>query len=260
MKTCTKCKVPKDESNFTKGNDKNGRRYLCKECHSRVEKERREAYSSRSEVVLPDSKVCCACLVSREASFFRKAKSKPSGLSSRCKICKSEKYFADLRKPRIAVLAKTCPRCGLSKEAELFHKSRGNRDGLHAWCRSCSAKNNRETYNPDRHREYNMKKVHGITPKQAESVFVFQGRRCPVCLEESPKGKRKWVVDHDHKCEEGHPRTKSCLQCLRGILCQNCNIMMGHAKDNPDTLARAISYLANPPAKEILNPSSPTSV
>lgn len=39
-------------------------------------------------------------------------------------------------------------------------------------------------------------------------------------------------IDHDH--ESG---------LLRGMLCHNCNLIIGHAKDNVNTLHRAIKYL-----------------
>lgn len=39
-------------------------------------------------------------------------------------------------------------------------------------------------------------------------------------------------VDHCHK--QGH---------VRGLLCSNCNTLLGLAKDDPETLLRAIRYL-----------------
>ncbi|MBA3357418.1 MAG: hypothetical protein H0U18_16060 [Pyrinomonadaceae bacterium] len=40
------------------------------------------------------------------------------------------------------------------------------------------------------------------------------------------------MVDHDHK-----------TWAIRGLLCCRCNSVIGYAKDNPETLRNAISYL-----------------
>jgi len=50
---------------------------------------------------------------------------------------------------------------------------------------------------------------------------------CPICR------KAKHLVE-DHK--KGTP-------ILRGRICNNCNLILGHAKDDADVLRRAIAYL-----------------
>lgn len=39
---------------------------------------------------------------------------------------------------------------------------------------------------------------------------------------------------------------------MRGLLCRRCNDLLGHVRDDTDTLYRALWYLANPPARGIL--------
>jgi hypothetical protein len=34
---------------------------------------------------------------------------------------------------------------------------------------------------------------------------------------------------------------------VRGLLCRLCNLMLGHCRDNPDTLRAAIDYLIDKP-------------
>lgn len=58
-----------------------------------------------------------------------------------------------------------------------------------------------------------------------------QGNHCAICNDRLRKG----VLDHDH-------RTGS----YRGVLCDNCNIGLGHFCDSPELLARAITYLQIP--------------
>ena len=44
--------------------------------------------------------------------------------------------------------------------------------------------------------------------------------------------RRGYAIDHNHETGE-----------FRGILCINCNSMLGMAKDSPRILAKAIGYL-----------------
>jgi hypothetical protein len=85
-------------------------------------------------------------------------------------------------------------------------------------------------------KERNLWRWYGLTMKDFESLFLKQGSMCPICLCKSPEGKNPWHVDHDHKTGQ-----------VRGILCSPCNLMLGHAKDNPQTLRAAIVYLTCKP-------------
>ena len=48
-------------------------------------------------------------------------------------------------------------------------------------------------------------------------------------------------VEHDHKTQE-----------IRGLACPSCNSGLSKFKDNPEFLARAASYLIDPPARRVL--------
>jgi hypothetical protein len=85
--------------------------------------------------------------------------------------------------------------------------------------------------NPDMVRSANLKKTHGITLDQFNDLFKSQGSACAICKGVSPKGKN-WHVDHCHS--NGN---------IRGILCHPCNLMIGQAADNPETLLAGAKYL-----------------
>ena len=71
--------------------------------------------------------------------------------------------------------------------------------------------------------------------KQWEDMFEKQGRKCAICGSTEPNhGSGQFVVDHCHEFGQ-----------IRGILCGNCNVMLGHAKDNVDTLFDAAMYLVS---------------
>jgi Recombination endonuclease VII len=73
-----------------------------------------------------------------------------------------------------------------------------------------------------------------LTPEQWEQMFDAQGRRCAndLCKATEPGRGGGWPTDHCHKTKK-----------VRGILCHNCNIALGHAKDCKRRLAGLIAYL-----------------
>lgn len=59
-----------------------------------------------------------------------------------------------------------------------------------------------------------------------------QEGRCGICGG-LPDGKwERLAVDHDHATNQ-----------VRGLLCTNCNLILGNAQDNTEILERAINYL-----------------
>lgn len=81
---------------------------------------------------------------------------------------------------------------------------------------------------------------YGIAWEDYLKMIEDQGGRCAICPAEISPDDKSTHVDHDHACCSGQ---KSCGACVRGILCQNCNLMIGYAKDNPENLINAAFYL-----------------
>jgi hypothetical protein len=84
--------------------------------------------------------------------------------------------------------------------------------------------------------------MYGITEEQYNALLEAQGGACAICgrtPELAGRGKRL-VVDHDHQCCRG---TGACGKCVRGLLCQWCNRILGLAQDDPARLSAAMSYL-----------------
>lgn len=61
---------------------------------------------------------------------------------------------------------------------------------------------------------------------------------CDICGRNFPEGTGH--IDHDHACCPGQP---SCGQCIRGVLCQKCNMALGLLNDDINILKSAINYL-----------------
>lgn len=106
-------------------------------------------------------------------------------------------------------------------EAE-FHTDRHARDGLSPVCKSCR-----------REQKY------GLPGGSIDGLLLAQGGGCGVCGTTQPGGKG-WCVDHDHAC---CPGANSCGACVRGVLCENCNVGLGNFRDDVSILEAAVRYL-----------------
>jgi len=74
---------------------------------------------------------------------------------------------------------------------------------------------------------------YGLTIEDYQALLKKQGGHCAICP--SPIGNSKHIslfVDHCHK-----------TKAVRGLLCHNCNAILGHAKDDPSILRVAADYL-----------------
>jgi transcription elongation factor Elf1 len=85
---------------------------------------------------------------------------------------------------------------------------------------------------PDRFRNYELKKRIGITLQEKREKFKQQHGRCGICKSKRPNTKQTWFADHDHTTKK-----------FRGVLCGHCNSVLGYARDSVRILQRAIKYL-----------------
>lgn len=119
-------------------------------------------------------------------------------------------------------------------------------------CRKISGKKHRQA-NPNKKMTRNFyfigKKENRIkiAKQDFDDLFIEQNGVCKICQnlevknnssKKNPQIKRL-SVDHCHKSHiEG-------ITKIRGLLCTNCNLMIGYAKDNIEILESAIQYLKN---------------
>ncbi|MFF4691454.1 endonuclease domain-containing protein [Streptomyces sp. NPDC001307] len=129
-----------------------------------------------------------------------------------------------------------CRGCGVSKPVSAY--STLNASGaLRPYCKPCNAER-------VRFGRYNLTKAFG------EPLREFQQARCAVCGTDSDG--RTLHIDHDHACCPGR---RSCGECMRGLVCSNCNAY-GLAwyeglRAELRTFDVLNQYLADPPAKRL---------
>ena len=80
---------------------------------------------------------------------------------------------------------------------------------------------------------------YGITEATFDQILEAQDNACGMCHEPFEAGQLVHV-DHDHGCYE--EKNRSC-DCVRGLLCHACNIVLGH---NERRYAMARAYLDSP--------------
>jgi Recombination endonuclease VII len=81
-----------------------------------------------------------------------------------------------------------------------------------------------------------LKRQYGISLDDYLLMIENQNNTCAICKkEETAKLKgivKKLSVDHDHKTGK-----------VRKLLCDSCNVLLARAKEDPEILSNAITYL-----------------
>lgn len=154
-----------------------------------------------------------------------------------------------------AAAVKRCPDCKETKPLGAFYKSKNttNVSGTSSYCKQCTLARQRD-YNernaeaiserrkvrretPEglrKSRDRDLRRHYGIGLVDLERMIRAQEGRCAICSEKFESDKRTHV-DHCHYAGT-----------IRGILCVTCNLMLGHAKDDPKRLLAAVQYLELP--------------
>lgn len=150
--------------------------------------------------------------------------------------------------PRVASLV-----CPVHSETKVAYT--GKRDGLIHDCLSCARERSKRYWNnkgkarrktaafKKAQRTTRVKWQFGLSEQAYRDLLIGQGSCCAIC-KVPDSGQRSWHIDHDHTC---CPGKKSCGKCVRGLLCSNCNVGLGHFKDDSDRLFRAQCYLVPKP-------------
>lgn len=142
-----------------------------------------------------------------------------------------------------------CSKCKVVKTTQDFNQRRDRASYL-SWCKKCEkhyadayrasgrARENQRKYreaNPQlcarRIAESVLKANYGMDFEDWARLYEAQRGRCAGC---SRQLLFDWTthVDHDHKTKK-----------LRGLLCVDCNMILGRVHDNPDTLVQLAMYL-----------------
>jgi hypothetical protein len=99
---------------------------------------------------------------------------------------------------------------------------------------------------------------YGLSIAKFNAILRVQEQACALCQEQpdyefdylKPDAPTFWHIDHDHSCCN---TPSSCGDCVRGILCRECNAIRLPAYERlPEILRDSMrfnEYLNNPPAR-----------
>lgn len=164
------------------------------------------------------TKTCGRCNQAKSIDNFSKHSKGFDGYQNRCKQCAKENYW--------------------SKREDLIEKKREynlkNKDSINA-----KHKVYREEF-PEKNKERKLKYYYNITLDQYNEMLDSQNHVCAICEGTNESSGKDLFVDHDHSC---CPGGRSCGECVRGLLCNDCNLSIGRMRDDPIRLTKAVEYI-----------------
>ena len=137
---------------------------------------------------------------------------------------------------------KQCSKCKETKDFSEFFKSAGKPDGYQAYCKPCKRGHERDTHSVSGNRSHMIRRRYNMTLEEYDVIVKAQGGTCALCDSDDPgMGNVCFSIDHDHSCCPGN---FSCGKCVRGLLCQPCNLTLGLFREDAERLARMSGRVA----------------
>ncbi len=175
----------------------------------------------------------CRCVCGRERPV--RSDVLVSGVSKSCG-CSQFERFANLYKKD----QQYCPQCKNWLPLEAFTKYYHGKVGEP--CRECRRVRRvtaraKETREEKRARQ--LKRVYGLSLTDFYQMAIRQHNRCLGCQEQYDP--LDLVVDHNHS-----------TGIVRGLLCNNCNSVLGMVKESEEVLYRLSAYLVRDPRKTLV--------
>lgn len=208
-------------------------RYCSRPCKDAAGKQRRRAVAVARE----GDRRCLECGTPIPASVTLKAKF----CSRQCGVTWRNRERAEMHRAHVLATRQPCQACGGQIPED--------RGAGSIYCSpECKKSVNNAAWrrrSPHYMREY----LYGLSQEKYEAMLAAQDGRCAIC------GSPDWPapvrsgsphVDHDGKCDQGHPPKRACARCVRGLLCGHCNNGLGQFDHDPARLRAAAEYLEAP--------------
>lgn len=140
---------------------------------------------------------------------------------------------------------KKCSSCKKNKDFVEFHKNKRRDDGLDNCCKECWKLWRQRPEVKKKAKDYKLANALRISKKFKQSklkhklkkykstvleyeALLKEQEHCAICRATD----KKLVIDHNHETNK-----------FRGLICRECNLMLGFSRDDISTLMNAIEYL-----------------
>lgn len=118
-----------------------------------------------------------------------------------------------------------CSSCNTTKPLDEFHGDKNRPLGKSYRCKPCGNTHRTKSL---------MQSRYGLNQYQLDEMYKVQNNSCAICnrTDTGIERTKKLSVDHCHITGE-----------VRGLLCNWCNQGLGHFRDSPELLTKAVEYL-----------------
>lgn len=240
-KSCSSCGEVKSASDFYNSvKSKSGLSSRCRRCGTRATHEYNLRNKDRHAQLKSESYHRNKTLKGRRSAYSE------DGTQRKCPRCDEWKLIGEFIK---GVYCKPCA-CQMNKAWR-----DANPEKVHLW-RKNNIEATREATRAHRARlkENNPEAVRlrdkvsdlarrGLTLDKYDAMSEKQNGCCAICG--GKNADRLLAVDHDHRCCGSGRR--SCIRCVRGLLCTPCNTLLHRLDFSPDWIQKALSYLQQYP-------------
>ena len=134
--------------------------------------------------------------------------------------------------PPAGVSTKMCSACGEEKPLSAYYHLKSGKWGLDPRCKTCKATGEaaRQKRRARQTRELRVKQTYQLTEEAWEHLYQTQGQGCGICGLLASRSALH--IDHNH-----------ATRAVRGLLCPQCNSLVGFCREKTILLERAVAYL-----------------
>ena len=176
-------------------------------------------------------KKCSCCNKTKDSSCFNKHKKSRDGLNWKCKDCEKiykHKYY--LANKKVLKQYQVDYEVRNRKKVKVRRAMYYLRNKKHIREMSKEYYFKHKAMAAEYSRNCHLRQRYGMTWLDKIAMLASQDGYCCIC--KTKISMEQACVDHDHKTNK-----------VRGLLCNYCNHLLGHAKDNVNIWTSAIKYL-----------------
>ena len=130
--------------------------------------------------------------------------------TKRCYACTETKPVTDFYKSNVTYYQKECKACNKLRKGAWHRTEAGKRSSANT----------------------KLKARFGITIDDYETMYSNQGGKCLCCGATASGLGHRLAIDHCHN-----------TGVIRGLLCKNCNVALGHLKEDKQIAKNLIKYI-----------------